>query len=69
MNTQRIKKISLSLFIIISVFLILVHLYSSLSTTGEPQHLHSPGTDYEQADSLMIHPDSLWRKSEFYKKP
>ncbi len=67
MNTRRIKKISLSLFIIISVFLILVHLYSSLSTTDESQHLHSPGTDYRQADSLLMHPDSLWDKSEFYK--
>lgn len=65
MNTLRIKKISLSLFIITSVVLILAQLISSVSTTGKPEKGHTPGPGYEQSDSLMIHPDSLWNRSEF----
>jgi len=65
MNTLKIKRISLSLFIITSVFLILVQLISAVSTAGETDKIQSPVQAYEQPDSLMIHPDSLWNRSEF----
>ncbi|MDZ7738101.1 MAG: hypothetical protein U5K32_03330 [Bacteroidales bacterium] len=65
MNTQKIRKILLGLFIVTSVFLILAQLISAVSTTGEPDKLQSPVPDYEQSDSLLINPDSLWNRSEF----
>ncbi|MDT8402099.1 MAG: hypothetical protein RQ743_10420 [Bacteroidales bacterium] len=65
MNTERIKKVSLSIFIVISLFLILAQLISSVSTSREPGQAESILPPEEPADNLLIHPDSLWEGSEF----
>ncbi|HDZ40299.1 MAG TPA: hypothetical protein ENH59_01270 [Bacteroidetes bacterium] len=65
MNTERIKKVSLSIFIVVSLFLILVQLVSNVSTSREPKQAESITPFMEPADNLMIHPDSLWQGSEF----
>lgn len=59
MNSKKIKTISLSFFIIVSLVLIIVQLLSGVSITGESEQVESFIPASGAADSLLIHPDSF----------
>lgn len=65
MNTRIIRKVSLSIFIILAFSLILTQIIASVSSKQQPDKIfHADPVDMH-TDSIMIHPDSLWNNSEF----
>lgn len=66
MKKEDIKRLALAIFVCISVLMILIQLITGVKYARNPaEKAYKEEFVYDIADTLPIHPDSLWGQSEF----